>query len=99
VRRADILTAICEPIVYIKCGSLYVSQPYRPSRAVTDSFYLLRIQVRSGAHPASYPMIRGLVLGINKPRSEADHSSPSSDKIKNAGNYTSTSLCLFGVLN
>jgi hypothetical protein len=33
--RADKLTAICEQIVYTKCGSLDVSQPYRPSRSVT----------------------------------------------------------------
>jgi hypothetical protein len=35
VRRADNLTAICEPIVYIKSGSLDVLQHNGPSRPIT----------------------------------------------------------------
>jgi hypothetical protein len=33
-RKADNLTAICEPTVYGTCGSLDVSQPYRPPWSV-----------------------------------------------------------------
>jgi hypothetical protein len=35
LRKADNFTAICEPIVYTKCGSLDVSQPYGSSWPVT----------------------------------------------------------------
>jgi hypothetical protein len=34
-RKTDNLTAICEPIVWRKCGSLEVSQPYRSPWPVT----------------------------------------------------------------
>jgi hypothetical protein len=34
-RKADNITAICEPIVYRKCWSLDLSHPYGPSRPAT----------------------------------------------------------------
>jgi hypothetical protein len=37
-RRADNLTAICEPIIYTKCGNLDVSQPYGPVTEIALPF-------------------------------------------------------------
>jgi hypothetical protein len=52
--------------------------------AGAGSFSLqLCVQNGSGAHPASYPMgTRGTSLGIKRPGREADHSPPSSAKVK-----------------
>jgi hypothetical protein len=45
----------------------------------------------SGVHPASYPMgTTGSFPGGKAARHEADHSPPSSAKVKNAWSYTST---------
>jgi hypothetical protein len=35
-RKADNLTAICEPIVYKKCGSIEVLQPHGPPRLLQE---------------------------------------------------------------
>jgi hypothetical protein len=57
-------------------------------------------QNSSGDHPASYPMGTGeLSPGVQRPGREADHSLPSSAKVKNAWSYTSTPpLCLHGLV-
>jgi hypothetical protein len=50
-----------------------------------------RVQNGSGAQPASYPMgTRGSFPWVKRPEREADHSPPSSAKVKNAWSYTST---------
>jgi hypothetical protein len=50
-----------------------------------------RIQTGSEANPASYPVGTGVLSPeVKRPWREADHSPPSSAKVKNAWRYTST---------
>jgi len=49
------------------------------------------VQTSSGAHPASYPAGTGASFpGVKQLESEADHSPPSTAKVKEAWNYTTT---------
>jgi hypothetical protein len=59
-----------------------------------------RVQTGSGAHPASYSTgTRGSFPGVKRPTREADNSSPSSAKVKNAWNCTSTpAIRLLGIV-
>jgi hypothetical protein len=60
---------------------------------------LQNVQTCSGAHPASYSLGTGvLLLGINQPQHEANHSPPSSLEVKNEWSCTSASpICLYGI--
>jgi hypothetical protein len=50
-----------------------------------------RVQIGSGAHPASYPTGTGSSFpGIKLPGCEDDSSPPSSAEVKNAWSYAST---------
>jgi hypothetical protein len=56
--KSDKLTAICEPIVWRKYGSLYVSQPYGPSRPVTGIALLAHTHTRTRAQNVSTKSLR-----------------------------------------
>jgi hypothetical protein len=60
--------------------------------AEVGNFSLHRhVKTGSGAHPSSFQMGTGaLSLGVKRPGGEADHSLPSSAKVKNAWRYIST---------
>jgi len=50
-----------------------------------------RVETGSGTYPASYPMgTRGSFPGVKAAEREADHSPPSSTKVKNTWRYTVT---------
>jgi hypothetical protein len=59
-----------------------------------------RVQTGSGAHPASYSMgIGGSFLEVKRPRREANHSPPSSAKVKGFIElYLHYPKCLHGVV-
>jgi hypothetical protein len=62
--------------------------------------FLSVTQTASGAHPASYPMGKeSLSLGIQRPGHEADHSPPTSAKVKKTWIlYIHSLTCLHGVV-
>jgi hypothetical protein len=76
--------------IALGCGLDYRGSTVR-FPAGTGNFSLhRRVQNGSGAHPASYPTLtRGSFPGGRAAGHEADHSPPSSAKVKNAWSYTS----------
>jgi hypothetical protein len=57
-----------------------------------------RVQVGSGTHPASYPVVPvSLSLGLKWPGLEANHSAPYSAQVENAWSYKSTPPYVFKV--
>jgi hypothetical protein len=71
-----------------------------PFPATARGFSLRRsVKTGSGAHQASGPMNTGLLSpGIKRPGRVADHSLPSSDKIKNGGAILPLPCCFHGVM-
>jgi hypothetical protein len=65
-----------------------------------QSFSLLQsIQTCSGAHQASYPMgIRAISAGVKQPGREADHSPPSSSKVKMVELNLHSAIHLHGIV-
>jgi hypothetical protein len=65
-----------------------------PVRTRFSPFYTL--QTGSGVHPASYTMGTAVFSpGVKQLGREADHSSPTSDEVKNTWMYTSNPLYVF----
>jgi hypothetical protein len=61
-----------------------------------DFLLLHRLQTGSGAHPASYTMdIESSSSGVKRQEREADHSPPSSAKVKNGEAVTPVSRIVF----
>jgi hypothetical protein len=63
-----------------------------------ELFVLENLLTSAGAHSASYPIRSGAhSLELKRSRRQADHSPPSSTKVKNEWLYISSLMCLQGV--
>jgi len=76
-----------------------MTKVYFPPGAIMGFFLVTTTRI-SGVHPASYPMVPGVLNPmVRRPGREAGHSPLSSAAIKNAWIYTSTpSIRLLGVV-
>jgi len=93
---------VLQQFIYILCivlgYGLDDQRVWVPAGAGNFSLHY-RVQTGSGMHSASYPVgTRGFSLGVKQLGHEADHSPPFSAKVNNAWSYTSTPICLHGMV-